>query len=217
MEKSLSKMKLEMIISLIVICISVSCNNENDLGNMSVNEINIGDIDSNQIIIDINLISGLDKIEKELFDIDTCCGYSDEFTLFLSEKNNVKINSRIYRGCVIEQLPVGVSRYKGKQTVTVISNDTLHYSDFKVGVNNSEKIFSKFFKTDRFDDYLYIFFAGKKTQEVDIKLVTTSLVNGYLKFISDANNVKTDDFTFKMIFMLDSYDYKFNLPPPIIG
>ncbi len=68
----------------------------------------IGEIDSSQTIISLDNETTLLAIERDLFKQDTCCSYSNPFTLSLKENGKkFRVNARLYRFCSDFYIPAG--------------------------------------------------------------------------------------------------------------
>jgi hypothetical protein len=205
-------MKIKILpVLLYVIFFNVSCQDAIMSNDKMV--LNIGGINSNQTIINVDLVSNLTDIESILFNDDTCCSFSEKFSLMLNTDNReMKINTRVYRDCADHLIAVGEQRYQGVQVVKVRNNEMLYVGKV-YDAKNINKIFDIFFEQKKFDDNLCVIFLDKKSKSNNIKEFTSFLLEGYLKFISKNEINDIAKYNFELIFMLDSYVLEYDKSP----
>jgi len=173
----------------------------------------IGDIDSSETVIKLDSQTTLSTIERDLFRQDTCCSYSNPFTLELLDGGvKFKVNARLYRFCPDFYVPVGEQTYRSEQVIKIIRG-VYRYQGVSYTRENMSNLFSIFLREDRFDDNICIVFSNQKTKKNEVREISESILNGYKEFISDLKIEDDVNSNIELIFVLNSYSSGYSHSP----
>jgi len=203
-------MKIKLLLYTLLL-LHISCE-DNNISNEKI-LLKIGEIKLGQAIINVDSISNVADIESILFNEDTCCNYSEKFTLqYENEDEQLRVNARVYRDCDDHLISVGEQRYQSSQVFKIRNNDIL-YTGKIYNNENIDKIFNVFFKEKRFDDNICVVFLNKKEKNANVKKFISLLSDGYFKFISKNKIYDRAEYNFELIFLLDSYALEYDKTP----